>query len=240
MPDELVLTRNQVRRIDELAQSDYGMRSIVLMENAGYGASRFIDELYGPRGVALVACGTGNNGGDGLVIARHLHNAGWIVRVVIAGDAASMSPDCAANDRVIQAMGMERRIAADAGVLCEYCGSIGRDDVVVDALLGTGFKGAVRPPLAAFIERLNATAKRGMVAIDVPSGLDCDTGLPGGVAIRADFTITFVALKPGYLTDSGRNHTGECHVVSIGVPIELIDRASRLTEPDDVDRAKPA
>lgn len=233
MPNELVLTRNQVRQADELAQSDYGLPGIVLMENAGHGAARILDALYGPRGIGLVACGTGNNGGDGLVIARHLHNAGWSVRVLICGDPASMTPDCAANDRTIQAMGMERVVASEAAGLLSCCEAIGSDTVVVDALLGTGFKGSVRPALAALIERLNATPKRALAAIDVPSGLDCDTGLPGGTAVYADQTITFVAMKPGFLTDSGRTFTGQCRVVDIGVPRGLIERVSRLADVRD-------
>jgi|CXWL01.1.fsa_nt_gi NAD(P)H-hydrate epimerase len=231
MQSELVLSRNQVRRIDELAKSQYGLPGIVLMENAGHGAAQIIDQQYSPRGIAFVACGTGNNGGDGLVIARHLHNAGWTVQVVIAGDPVSMSPDCAVNDRVIQAMGVERSVAGDTEELLPCCEAIRADTVVVDALLGTGFQGMVRPALAAFIDRLNVCPRRAMLAVDVPSGLNCDTGLPGGTAIRADTTITFVAMKPGFLTDSGRRHTGRCRVAGIGVPRELIERVARLEDP---------
>ncbi len=230
MEGGLVLSRNQVRQIDELAQSRYGIPGIVLMENAGRGAARIIDQQYGPHGIAFIACGTGNNGGDGLVIARHLHNADWTVRVVIAGNPVSMSPDCAANDRVLQAMNVERFVAGDAGDLLPFCEIIGAGTVVIDAMLGTGFKGTVRPVLAAFIDRLNSVPKKALVAVDVPSGLDCDTGVPGGTAVCADLTITFVAMKPGFLTDSGRLFTGQCHVVDIGVPGELIERVASLKD----------
>ena len=231
MQGELVLSRNQVRRIDELAQSQYGLPGIVLMENAGHGAARILDHQYGPRANTFIACGTGNNGGDGLVIARHLHIAGWSVRVVITGNPASMTPDCATNDRAVQAMNVERFVASDEGDFLARCEVIGADTIVVDALLGTGFQGTVRPALAAFIDRLNTIPKRATVTIDVPSGLDCDTGTPGGTAVRADRTITFVAMKPGFLTESGRRYTGQCHVVGIGVPSELIDRVASLEDP---------
>lgn len=222
MKSPLLLSRNQVRRIDELAQRNYGLAGIVLMENAGRGAAAIIDQEYGPQGDAVIACGTGNNGGDGLVIARHLHNSGWSVRVLIAGNSAVMSADCATNDRVVLAMHLDRFVAGDGEAEALWFKSIDQRTVVIDALLGTGFEGVVRPRMAELIERLNSLPRRAMVSIDVPSGMDCDTGLPGGTAIRADLTLTFVTIKPGFLTDSGRGYTGRWHVVDIGVPRELI------------------
>ena len=221
MSPDPVLTRDQVRRVDELAQSKYGLAGIVLMENAGRGAAELIDRLYGPRGQSLVACGIGNNGGDGLVVARHLHILGWRVTVIIAGDPDSMSSDCAANDRVVRAMDLPRHVALDGS----WPGGLVTNEqmIIVDALLGTGFRGQVRPLPSALVERLNTFPKRAMVAIDVPSGLDCDTGQPGGTAIQADVTITFAALKPGLLTEGGRRYSGSCHVVGIGVPPELLE-----------------
>lgn len=222
MTGNIILTREQVRRIDELAQTKYGLAGIVLMENAGSGAALLIDQRYGPQGEAFIACGTGNNGGDGLVVARHLHNAGWAVRVLIVGRVESMSQDCAANDRVIQAMRINRIVAEQEATLLGACDPIRSNTLVVDALWGTGFRGELRPPFRPLIERLNQTPKRAMVSIDVPSGLDCDTGQPGGAAILAHLTITFVAMKPGFLTEPGRHHAGQCCVVDIGVPRELI------------------
>jgi NAD(P)H-hydrate epimerase len=226
----LVLARDQVRCIDDLAINDYGVPGIVLMENAGRGAAEIIDRDYGPHGSAFIACGTGNNGGDGLVIARHLHNAGWSVRVMIAGDASKLSPDAAINDRIIQAMNIERIVAADGAAQQDLAKSILPREVVIDALLGTGFQDRVRSPLAEVIAVLNAAARRALIAVDVPSGLDCDTGEPGGVAVRADLTITFVALKKGFLAEHARPYIGGCKVVDIGVPRELIRRITSEVE----------
>jgi NAD(P)H-hydrate epimerase len=224
MAGGLILSRDQLRRVDALAQSRYGITSLVLMENAGRGASEAIDRGYGPRGTALVACGTGNNGGDGLVIARHLNVAGWTVRVLIAGDPAAMSADCAANDRIVLAMNLPRFVSPDGA----WPADLATDErtIVVDALLGTGFSGALRPAMRMHIENLNACPKRAMVAVDVPSGMDCDTGEPAGAAIQADRTITFVAAKPGFETPTGGRLVGECEVVGIGVPPELIAAVS--------------
>lgn len=221
MSPDLVLTRDQVRRVDELAQSKYGLAGIVLMENAGRGAAELIDRLYGPHGQSIIACGTGNNGGDGLVIARHLHILGWQVRVLVAGNPESMSPDCAANDRIVRAMGLPHFVTSDGSLPDELLAD--RQTIIVDALLGTGFRGEVRPPLRALIDQMNSLPRRALVAVDVPSGLDCDTGQPGGTAIKADMTITFVALKPGLLSEPGRRYAGQCHVAGIGVPPELVE-----------------
>jgi NAD(P)H-hydrate epimerase len=226
---QTVLTRTQVRRLDELAQSRYGLPGIILMENAGRGAAEIIDRQFGPCGQALIACGTGNNGGDGLVIARHLHNAAWSVRVLIAGDPKSMSPDCASNYRVVEAVEIPLVRQADQTPASPF-DCVTQDTVLVDALLGTGFQGQVHPVMKALIDRLNLLPKKAMVAIDVPSGLDCDTGLPGGTAIKADLTITFAALKPGLLTESGRSFCGRCQVTGIGAPHRLLDEVANLDE----------
>jgi len=225
----LALSRDQVRRIDDRAIHEFGISGLVLMENAGRGAAEIIDRLYGPKGSAFITCGTGNNGGDGFVIARHLHNAGWSVRLMIAGDASKLSADAAANDRIVRAMRLERIVAASVESQRNAASSIRTDEVVIDALLGTGFRGLVRSPLADLIEALNAAKKRAVVAVDVPSGLDCDTGQPGGVAVRADLTITFAALKRGFLNEPARLYVGRCEVVGIGVPRELIRRAASET-----------
>ena len=227
MENGLVLTRERVRRIDELAQAEYGLAGLVLMENAGSGAARIIDEEYGPCGLACIACGTGNNGGDGLVIARHLHNAGWTVSVLVVGNPASMTADCAANDRVIRAMGIKPAAIEHVADIGESLDDIGPNTVIVDALLGTGFRGEVRSPMSEVIHRLNDSRKRAMVAVDVPSGLDCDTGEPCSATIRADLTITFVALKPGLMNAAGRSYAGKCRVVGIGAPLELITRVAK-------------
>ena len=211
------LTRDQVRRVDELAVSRYHIRSLILMENAGRNATAIIDRVYGPNGRAFIVCGPGNNGGDGLVIARHLHSVGWTVRVHLAADGDRLAPDTRTNFEIVSAMGMETDATLDSAA----------DEIVVDALLGTGFAGTVRQDAAALIERINAVPKRAAVAVDVPSGLDCDTGLPGGVAVRADLTITFVAAKPGLLQPLAANWVGKLEVADIGAPPELIEEVLR-------------
>ena len=220
-------TRNQVRRVDRLAVRDYGMSGLVLMENAGRGAAEIIDRHYGPHGFALVVCGTGNNGGDGFVIARHLSNRAWTVRLAVTGPTQKLTPDARSNAYITTKMNLETVIVDTPPAVELIADSIRNNFVVVDALLGTGFFGTVREPTASLIRLLNQASKRAAVAIDIPSGLDCDTGQPGGIAIRADRTVTFVAPKVGFDAPDAVPLVGTVHVVDIGCPKVLIDRAQR-------------
>ena len=217
----VTLTREQVRRVDELAIRRYGIPGLVLLENAGRNTAAIIDQAYGPTGRAVIFCGSGNNGGDGCVIARHLHNAGWSVRVVIAGDVSRMTPDASANFGIIEAMGLAPLDTDEMAKQQAAASSITSEEIVVDALLGTGFSGEVRSPVAELIHAINAASKRAVVAVDLPSGLDCDTGTPGRATIRADLTITFVARKRGFDSQEAVPYLGRIEVADIGAPREL-------------------
>lgn len=229
--ENVILTRDQVRRVDECAIRELHFPSIVLMENAGKNAADWIrTHAAGPDRRALILCGSGNNGGDGLVIARHLHNAGWQVQVGIVGDAQHMSPDAQTNDIIARAIGIPRTDFADAEACRQIARGIDSRTVVIDALLGTGATGPAREPVATAIRILNSTPAARVIAIDVPSGLDCDTGLAAGEAVRADATITFVAPKPGFARPDARPCTGDVIVVDIGTPPDLIDRVRAEAE----------
>lgn len=205
-----------------MAIERYGIWGLVLMENAGRNAAAIINAAYGPGGRALIVCGPGNNGGDGCVIARHLHNAGWITWLLIAGEPERMTPETRANFDIIERMGCTRWVAPAWADQEPIIRSIGARDIVIDALLGTGFSGRVREPTARLIRALNRVAKRATIAIDVPSGLDCDTGTPSNATIRADLTITFVAPKVGFRRRGAKPCVGRLEVVDIGVPTELV------------------
>jgi NAD(P)H-hydrate epimerase len=224
------LTREQIRRIDRLAIERYKIPGLVLMENAGRSAAAIICDAYGSAGRALICCGTGNNGGDGCVIARHLHNTGWTVRLMIAGELARMTPDAKANYAIVKAMNLNVSIAPDAETQGRLAASVGGSEIVIDALLGTGFSGEVRSPTAELIQALNKSARRAMIAVDVPSGLDCNTGVPSNATIRADVTITFVAAKSGFQAESAAAYLGRVEVADIGAPHELLGEV--LASPD--------
>ncbi len=218
----MILTRNQIRRVDKLAIDRYGIAGCVLMENAGRNAAELIRGVYGSDCSVFILCGPGNNGGDGCVIARHLHNSGARVSLLVTGEPARMSPDMLANFKIIQAMSLPLRVAPGWQDQHESVAAVGPDQVVIDALLGTGFTGEVRSPTSLLIEAVNSAAKRGVVAIDVPSGLDCDTGRPSNATIRADLTITFVATKTGLTKPEASSYVGRVEVADIGVPRELV------------------
>ena len=226
----LRLTRTQVREVDVQAVKRFGISSLVLMENAGRNAASIINHHYASVGMtagechrcATIVCGVGNNGGDGFVIARHLHNFGWEVRMLIAGDRSRLTPDAQANFRIIQAMDLPQLVSEEFDRQRDYLRAGKEDAVMVDALLGTGFHGSVRTPMAELIESMNGTTSGGIVAIDVPSGLDCDTGLPSNATIKASLTVTLVAQKIGFAAKGAGDYLGKVHVADIGVPRMLI------------------
>ncbi|HVW00745.1 MAG TPA: NAD(P)H-hydrate epimerase, partial [Planctomycetaceae bacterium] len=213
---ETALSREQVRDVDRRAIEDFGMSGLVLMENAGRGAAEWLLSHHLHASVVICA-GKGNNGGDGFVIARHLDIAGIAVRVLLFCDPGELRGDAAANYRIVEAANIPHRVLVDRSDLNDLPRELASADWIVDALLGTGTKGSIREPYTTVIEAINA-AGRPVLAIDLPSGLDCDTGQPLGPCIRATETVTFVARKRGFDAPEAREFTGPVHVVGIGVP----------------------
>ncbi|MCC6661678.1 MAG: NAD(P)H-hydrate epimerase [Phycisphaerales bacterium] len=219
-------SRHALAEIDRLCVERYGLPSIVLMENAAIGASRLAltEFRLAPGARALIACGTGNNGGDGLAIARHLHNAGVATRIVMAGPETRLTPDAATNYRAVRAMNLS--VTEGGAATCCAAVAAWRGDLLIDALLGTGLSTPVHPPLDGFIAAMNDSAAAGapVLAVDLPSGLDCDTGEPLGVAVRATLTASFVGRKKGFGNPAAAAYTGRVVCVGIGAPRDLVDR----------------
>jgi NAD(P)H-hydrate epimerase len=215
------LTRSQVREIDRRAIEEFGLPGIVLMENAGRGAAELLHGLAPGASVAIV-CGKGNNAGDGFVIARHLENLGHVVRLLLACDPAELRGDAAIAWRVADKACIPAAPLATA-TAAEWERSLAEADWIVDALLGTGVTGSPRDAIATAIEAVNAAARHGakVFAVDLPSGLDCDTGEPLGPCVRADVTATFVARKVGFDAPAAAPWLGDVRVVGIGAPRAL-------------------
>lgn len=211
------LTREQVRDVDRRALAEYGMPGAVLMENAGRNTAHLLQSL-GITGRVVICCGKGNNAGDGFVIARHLANSGVDVRVLLCTDTHTITGDAAINLRVIQSAKMAVVIPP-----IDWTTELAVADWIVDALLGTGTSGEIREPFVSAIQAINA-AQRRVLAVDLPSGMDCDTGQSLGCCVRADQTATFVARKPGFDLPGGRDWTGQVHVIDIGVPLHLLQQ----------------
>ncbi len=223
----LTLNRNQVREVDRRAIAQYGLSGLVLMENAGRGVADVLCSLAGDAAVAI-CCGKGNNGGDGFVVARHLDLRGVRVRVLLLADPHELTGDAATNFYVLQQCGvpiLEFGGALDPAGSPSFSAELDQADWIVDALLGTGATGRPRPPYDWVIARINAFGKP-VLAVDLPSGLDCDTGVAGEPTIVAAHTCTFVAAKPGFFVPGTERFVGELHVLDIGAPRKLVEEVA--------------
>jgi NAD(P)H-hydrate epimerase len=199
------------------------------MENAGRGATDVLVEtvfpqlgiaVTGPTKPIVICCGRGNNGGDGFVIARHLDARGLPVRVVLFADPGRLTGDAAANFEIVRRAGLPLVTFAGDIDAAALAATLAAGTCLVDALLGTGSHGEPRPPLDSVIAAMNHSAAR-TVAIDLPSGLDCDTGAAATHTVRAAHTITFVAAKPGFLVPAATAFVGQLHIVDLGLPQAL-------------------
>ena len=222
------LSRQEVRRIDQYAIETLGISGLVLMENAGRGAADAIGDFLGgsvaTKAIAVVA-GSGNNGGDGFVVARHLAMRGAKVVTFQVCSLDKLTADAAANLAILRKLGHDVRqvVAEELGGLAKLLRGF---DVVVDAVGGTGVRGALRGEMAAAVEAVNA-AGRPVVAIDIPTGLDCDTGQAEGPSVRAALTVTFVARKKGFDAPGAEAYTGKVVVADIGIPAEVVERMTK-------------
>ncbi len=219
-----VLTAAQMREVDRRT-SELGIPSIVLMENAGHRVVEFLAEQYAPLAEQriVVMCGKGNNGGDGLVVARQLFTRirPRSLHVLLAGDPSEMRGDAAENYRMLQAVGCP--------VVFEITGEMEAATLIVDALLGTGLQGAARGRSAELIRAINdGFPLADVVAVDVPSGLDSDCGAIPGEAVHAGHTVTFTAPKPCQVLSPACELAGKLHVTQIGTPADFYENDNSI------------
>lgn len=215
------MTRNEVRAFDAWAINELGIAGVVLMENAGRSCAELVKkELAGIDGSKVcIFCGTGNNGGDGFVIARHLLNDKIEVRIAICGDPAKIKGDAKINLDLLRNLGQSvEHLDLTLADLDNQVTRIAKNcKLIVDAIFGTGLQGELRADYIKLIESINAQG-RPIIAVDIPSGLDCDTGRSLGAAIEAKSTVTFVAVKKGFADNpESSRYTGDIYVASIGV-----------------------
>jgi hydroxyethylthiazole kinase-like uncharacterized protein yjeF len=219
----IVMSREEARAFDAWAINEVGIPGVVLMENAGRNCAELIKKEMDSRfrgndktAKVCIFCGTGNNGGDGYVIARHLNSAFEVV-VVICGERGKIKGDAKTNLDILEKLGR-------AALQLDINGDISRQvkaftadaDMIVDAIFGTGLSGELSDEYKRLLEAINAVG-RPILAVDIPSGLDCDTGQPLGAAVKANWTVTFAAVKKGFTNAKAKGYTGEIFVASIGV-----------------------
>ena len=222
---KVYLTREQSRLVDKLAIEN-GITGISLMENAAKRCVILLTELKIES--AVICCGTGNNGGDGFVIARRLAVQGVPVKTILCGDPDKIEGDALTNYGITQSLDVQILQLEDDWSDSELAHRVSvvenqPVDCIVDCLLGTGSVGDPRPPMDRVINALNGVEAR-RFAVDVPSGLDCETGVPGKPTFKADMTCTFVAKKTGFANEAAKPYLGTVRVGTIGVPDDLVER----------------
>ena len=220
------VTADQMRQIDRRAREEFCIPELILMEHAGTAvaqeARRFL-RARGDRsgGIALVLAGSGANGGDGFVAARHLDNWKIPVEVVLAARPAKIQGAAKTNLRILQRLAVPIRVVDSFSRWTRWLRRRRRIGLAIDALLGTGVSGQVREPLSSMIEWLNSL-KCPVIAVDLPSGLCADTGLPCGDAVKATATVTCGLPKKGLFKGKGPRLTGRLTVADISLPRALL------------------
>jgi NAD(P)H-hydrate epimerase len=219
------ITAEQMREVDRIAVEDFGLGILQMMENAGRNlAGNVMEMLDRARGTVTILAGAGGNGGGGLCCARHLHNRGFEVNLILDRETAALRGAAADQLNILQAAGLrpaDPSLAEDA---------IRRADVVIDALIGYSLRGAPRGRAAELIELCNQNARQ-VLSLDVPSGLNATTGETPGVVVRSDRTLTLALPKTGL-----RSLSGELCVADIGIPPEVYGALGVSIEPFFRDR----
>jgi NAD(P)H-hydrate epimerase len=215
-------TIEQAQQIDEMSQTVYGLTGEVLMESAGALAAREIDLTFLPeltRGAVAVVAGPGNNGGDALVVARHLHSSGYRdLQVYLMAPKDAQSPLFRLQRQRVELQGIR---IVDLTEIPERMEQIKSAELIVDGLFGIGLKRKIDEPFLKVVEAMNA-AKAPKVSLDCPSGLNCNTGRVEGAAIKAAMTVTFGLAKPGFFASEGPAHVGKLRILPIGFPYEAL------------------
>ncbi|RPI79151.1 MAG: NAD(P)H-hydrate dehydratase [Desulfobacteraceae bacterium] len=228
---------SEMQEMDRLTIQEIGIPGPVLMENAGRAAVRFFLEHFKPASGAhvLCLCGRGNNGGDGYVLARYLHQAGLRISVVVLAPVEKIAGDARLNLEIIERLGLDIKEVTDPQQWTLAAPGLLEADYIVDALLGTGLNTPVEGLYRAVIEAINRYQKP-VMAIDIPSGVNADTGQIMGVAVRADLTVTFGLPKVGQLVFPGAGLVGRLVRADIGIPKAVEGRVAGrhyLLEPED-------
>jgi len=231
-----IVRAKEMERIDRRTIRDYRIPGRVLMERAGLAVTRRIVEDTSPETTAVVVCGKGNNGGDGLVVARELRRAGRPVVVMLLADPGDLSGETAENLTAAERFGVPVRVCTRRFALPKA-----RPAVVVDAMLGTGLSSPLRGIFLRAAEGINRSGLA-VYAVDIPTGISSDTGAILGTAVKARCTVTFGLPKRGHILYPGAGYTGRLHIADIGFPSALLEDpaiAVATTEESDVARALP-
>lgn len=221
------VSRETMIKLDRTAIEDYSIPGLILMENAGRNvAEEALQELENnTNNEVAIICGKGNNGGDGFVIARHLFNFGYEVKVYLLAKVNDIlgENDAGLNLKILQNMDIKINEVLDDSGVDSMIDDIKNCALFIDAIFGTGLKGDLREPAKSIIKKINPLDPY-VISVDIPSGLDCDEGKVLGECIIADKTVTFALPKKGFFINSGPEYVGDLIVTDISIPKSLIDK----------------
>ena len=232
-----LVSASEMKEMDRKTIHELGIPGVVLMENAGRGAAHTFLAHFSPEADSrvLIICGRGNNGGDGYVVARYLHEAGLKITVLVLSEKEKISGDALTNLNIIQGMGLDIRYLPDEQGWQSQEKDLLHAHYLIDAILGTGLNSPVRGYYARVIEDINKSNKP-VMAIDIPSGLNADNGAVMGVAVKANLTVTFGLPKVGQLIFPGCDLVGRLVRIDISIPDSIsqqVPEQFRLIEPED-------
>jgi NAD(P)H-hydrate epimerase len=216
----LVLSQPEARAIDAAITQQLGLPGLLLMENAAHGVTEQLTQCA--HGEVVIVCGPGNNGGDGLAVARQRSALGQTTRVLLETAGKPLSPDAQSNLDFLTRSGVDIEILNGTDSDCAKFDRLTPNDWIVDSLLGTGISGNLRAPYDRWANAINSSRAR-VLAVDVPSGLNCDDGTCGDPCVQADVTVTFVGMKRGFLAPNAEQWTGKVLVAPIGVPRDWVE-----------------
>ena len=222
-----VVSAAEMRELDRTAIEDYRIPGVILMENAGLQTVQIIRKLLPniENKAVCVFSGKGNNGGDGFVVARHLSNLKADVKVFLLAKKDEISGDAKTNMSILENMGQKIDLIDENYCFDDLHAFLSESDLIIDAVFGTGFRGIPGQPAAGVIELINSSGKP-VVAVDIPSGLQADSGHVEGLCIKATCTVTFGLPKLGLVQEPGASYTGKLHVADISIPAFLYNSES--------------
>ena len=220
--EEKIISSEQMYKIENIGHNKFGMKKILMMENAGFGIAEFILKKFKNKKLEnfkiLAICGTGNNGGDAMVAARHLASLNLNLKVILLGDPASIKTDEAStNYQIINKMNKTIELIILSNIDTKIKKEILNADIIIDGIFGTGIKGDIQDPYLSAIKLINKS-RAYIISVDIPSGLNPDNGETVSQCIKADTTITFHRIKSGLINND--QYTGNLILKKIGIPIE--------------------
>lgn len=218
------VTTAEMKELDRKAIEDIGIPSLLLMENAGRGIADLAQSMLTPSGKVVVACGKGNNGGDGFVAARHLFNRGYDVTVLLLAGESKLKKDPKVNHEILQKMKVPVEVVCTEAHLDMLQGRLNSAQLVIDGILGVGLTRNVSGIFKDVIDAINRHSKN-VLGVDIPSGLNSDTGEVLGVAVKCRQTGTLCAAKKGLFLADGPEYCGHISVLDISIPKQLMPLA---------------